>query len=32
VSVTSARAYGCSIKYGSFRGGILPKFVRQDWN
>ena len=24
VSVTSARAYGCSIKYGSFRGGILP--------
>ena len=25
VSVTSARAYGCSIKYGSFRGGILPK-------
>jgi hypothetical protein len=25
VSVTSARAYGCSIKYGSFRGGSLPK-------
>src|SRR5262245_56545846 len=25
VSVTTSRAYGCSIKYGSFRGGILPK-------
>src|SRR6516164_3086915 len=24
VSVTTSRAYGCSIKYGSFRGGILP--------
>jgi len=32
VSVTSSRAYGCSIKYGLFRGGILPKSVRQDWN
>src|SRR5262245_64175363 len=25
VSVTTSRAYGCSIKYGSFRGGVLPK-------